>query len=108
MAKKKVKKTSEAASPAANPAEAVVVTAAARPVITSNGYQLAVINNPTGISLRLELTSQPDAVQYHLRINSTNDRTELVQEVLNKLADLWPAFDWHFTADASGEITDIV
>jgi hypothetical protein len=105
---KKTAMTRAAASSAPSATQPAPATTAPKSTITCNGYELHVINNPNGFSLRLDLTSQPDAVQYHLRINSTNDRTELVQTVLAKLAELWPGSEWHFTAGASGEITEIV
>ncbi len=106
-------KAGAAASPkdkavATDAVPAVSVPTAASPVIRCNGYQLAIFNTPDLFRLDLDLLTQPDSVQYHLRITGINDRTELVQKLLNKLAVLWPAFDFHFTADDRGEITNLV
>ena len=78
------------------------------PAIRCNGYKLTIFNTPNAIRLDLVLEDQPDQVQYQLRINNTNDRTELVQKLGKLLSVFWPAYDFNFTADDQDTITDIV
>ena len=85
---------------------AAALPVAATPGITCTGYKLGIDCTDRNF-LDLEATGDSGG-PYHLVIERSNDRTELVQKTLNKLADLWPANDFHFQADAKNEITEIL
>ena len=74
--------------------------------IVCEDYQMTTFENgPNGPVF--ELVAHSGGKEYHLQIEAVNDRTELVQGLLRKMADLWPACDFQFHANARQEITDV-
>lgn len=59
----------------------------------------------TSFVVNLDVTGD-DGGAYYLQTTDPNDRPTIVKKVLSVIASHWPAYDWEFTADDSGSITD--
>ena len=55
----------------------------------------------------LDLVAASGNTEYHLQVVASGDKTALVQKLLRKMAELWPAFDFEFQANSKREITDV-
>ena len=75
--------------------------------LTARGYRLTMLNSGSEFGFDLTVAAS-DGAEYHLRIEGANDRTELLQAALHKLAELWPAFDWQFRGNSRGQIVKIL
>jgi len=69
-------------------------------------YDLKVEVNETGPLFDFHATGD-DNVSYNLRVMANSKKKKLIQALLHKLAELWPANDFEFLANEENEIEKI-